>query len=73
MDLKKVKFPKGIDTSFIDNVRVRVRDYFDEHRNSPTVYETCSITGLSLDDLHELFPDGYRRGACRMAGLPFFA
>lgn len=50
-----------------------LRDYFDEHRNSPTVYETCSITGLSLDDLHELFPDGYRRGACRVAGLPFFA
>ena len=25
-----------------------------------------------LDELGELFPGGYRRGACRIAGLPFF-
>jgi linoleoyl-CoA desaturase len=34
MDLTKVKFPKGIDTSFIDNLRIRVRAYFEEHQIS---------------------------------------
>ena len=38
----------------------------------PTVCETCSKNALSLSDLLRLFPDGYRRGACRMAGLPFY-
>ena len=28
---------------------------------------------LTLTDLGRLFPEGYRRGACRMAGLPFLA
>ncbi len=36
----------------------------------PTVFETCTANRIGLDDLHRLFPDGYRRGACRMAGLP---
>jgi tRNA 2-thiouridine synthesizing protein E len=48
-----------------------LRDYFAVHRTLPTVYETCSANALSLDDLRELFPSGYRRGACRTAGLPF--
>ncbi|MEE9463070.1 MAG: fatty acid desaturase [Bacteroidales bacterium] len=51
MDLKKVKFPKGIDTSFIDNVRVRVRDYFDEHQisrygNAGMVWKTVFMLSL---------------------------
>jgi tRNA 2-thiouridine synthesizing protein E len=36
----------------------------------PLVYQTCRDNNLSLDDLKKLFPGGYRRGACRMAGLP---
>jgi len=36
----------------------------------PTIYETCRTHGLGLDELAGLFPGGYRRGACRMAGLP---
>ncbi len=49
-----------------------LRDYYAVNRMLPTVYETCSANGLSLDELRDLFPAGYRRGACRMAGLPFF-
>jgi tRNA 2-thiouridine synthesizing protein E len=48
-----------------------LRDYYQEHRNIPSVYEACSANDLSLKELTELFPDGYRRGACRLAGLPF--
>jgi len=35
----------------------------------PTVYETCEAHGLELDILESLFPDGYHRGAVRLAGL----
>jgi len=54
------------------NVIRYLRSYFSEHENLPTVYETCTENNLSLEDLLDLFPDGYRRGACRFAGLPFF-
>ncbi len=37
----------------------------------PTVFETCTANGLGLEELGKLFPGGYRRGACRLAGLPF--
>ncbi len=50
-----------------------LRDYYRKHKDIPTVFETCKANGLSLDELIELFPAGYRRGACRIAGLPFFA
>jgi len=49
-----------------------LRDYYAANRALPTVYETCSANDLSLDELRELFPAGYRRGACRVAGLPFY-
>jgi tRNA 2-thiouridine synthesizing protein E len=50
-----------------------LRDYYRIHKNIPTVYETCQANGLNLDELLNLFPAGYRRGACRAAGLPFFS
>jgi tRNA 2-thiouridine synthesizing protein E len=48
-----------------------LRDYFAVNRIIPTVFETCITNDLSLDELKVLFPTGYRRGACRLAGLPF--
>jgi len=48
-----------------------LRDYFVVTRLIPTVFEACSANDLTLEELRELFPAGYRRGACRMAGLPF--
>ena len=49
-----------------------LRDYFIINRTIPTVYETCSANDSNLEELRELFPAGYRRGACRIAGLPFY-
>lgn len=49
-----------------------LRDYYAVNRVLPAVHETCVANDLSLDNLRELFPAGYRRGACRIAGLPFF-
>ncbi len=50
-----------------------LRNYYQVTNNIPIVYEVCQAHGLDLDALNELFPGGYRRGACRIAGLPFFA
>jgi len=48
-----------------------LRDYYSRTGNIPTVFSTCKANGIEIDELRSLFPSGYRRGACRMAGLPF--
>lgn len=48
-----------------------LRDYYGKNHNIPTIYETCKAIDLKLTELQGLFPEGYRRGACRVAGLPF--
>jgi tRNA 2-thiouridine synthesizing protein E len=51
----------------------RVLDYlrgeFERAGSVPTVIQTCNTLGLELDDLEALFPDGYNRGAVKIAGL----
>ena len=50
-----------------------LRDKYKEKKSIPVIYETCKDNDCSLSELLELFPEGYRRGACRIAGLPFLA
>jgi tRNA 2-thiouridine synthesizing protein E len=35
----------------------------------PTIYETCEDNSTETDAREGLFPDGYRRGAVKIAGL----
>ena len=35
----------------------------------PTVTETCEANDLDIEELEQLFPDGYHRGAVKIAGL----
>ena len=35
----------------------------------PTICETCEANHVDLDELELLFPDGYYRGAIKLAGL----
>lgn len=35
----------------------------------PTAVETCDANDIDIDDLERLFPDGYHRGAVKIAGL----
>jgi tRNA 2-thiouridine synthesizing protein E len=49
-----------------------LRDMFDRDGILPTLYETCEDNGLELEDLRRLFPDGYHRGAVKLAGLRFW-
>ena len=50
-----------------------LRDSYGATRTIPTIFETCRVNRLRLKEFGGLFPEGYRRGACRAAGLPFFA
>jgi tRNA 2-thiouridine synthesizing protein E len=46
-----------------------IRDTFRRTRIVPTVYETCAAQNMGVKDLEKLFPDGYHRGAVKIAGL----
>jgi TusE/DsrC/DsvC family sulfur relay protein len=64
--------PEGLTEKHWEVIRF-LRNYYQAINNIPTVHEVCEAHGLDLNGLRELFPEGYRRGACRIAGLPFFA
>jgi len=46
-----------------------LRENFKKNNVVPTVYETCEANKIELDELEKLFPDGYHRGAVKIAGL----
>jgi tRNA 2-thiouridine synthesizing protein E len=46
-----------------------LRNGFKKSGTVPTVYETCEAHHLELEDLERLFPNGYHRGAVKIAGL----
>ncbi len=46
-----------------------LRRRFAEDNIVPTVYETCEANQIDLEELEKLFPDGYHRGAVKLAGL----
>ncbi|MGC1401877.1 MAG: TusE/DsrC/DsvC family sulfur relay protein [Thermodesulfobacteriota bacterium] len=46
-----------------------IRQYFGGKGVCPNVYETCRGCGLRISEMRRLFPTGYWRGACKLAGL----
>lgn len=48
-----------------------IRDTFGESGKCPLVYQTCQSNMLYLRDLKDLFPTGYLRGACKLAGITY--
>ena len=48
-----------------------IRDFFDKQGQCPIVYQTCRMNGLRLKDFEILFPTGYLRGACKLAGITY--
>jgi len=46
-----------------------LRESYDRDHDVPTVYETCEANEIEVDELQQLFPDGYHRGAVKIAGL----
>ena len=61
--------PAGLTEAHWSVIRF-IRDRFSFKGAVPVVYEICSTYNLTLDAFHKLFPTGYRRGACRIAGVP---
>ena len=51
------------------NIIRYLRAQFAENGKIPTVCETCTANRIDIADLGELFPDGYNRGALKIAGL----
>jgi TusE/DsrC/DsvC family sulfur relay protein len=48
-----------------------IRQHVVEFGVCPMADSTCHANDLHLQDLRELFPSGYLRGACRIAGIPY--
>jgi tRNA 2-thiouridine synthesizing protein E len=48
-----------------------LRETFAETGEIPAVYDTCERNQLEVEDLGRLFPDGYHRGAVKLAGLRY--
>lgn len=46
-----------------------LRKKFARDKTVPTVYETCRDNDIDIEELERLFPDGYHRGAVKIAGL----
>lgn len=46
-----------------------LRESYEKNREIPTVYEVCEALQIDIEDLERLFPDGYHRGAVKIAGL----
>lgn len=66
------QMPHGLTEKHWQIIRY-LRDYYGKTKTIPTVYATCKANGIEIDELNDLFPEVYRRGACRAAGLPFLA
>lgn len=63
----EMKMPKLTDKHWeIINI---LRDGFEKNNLVPTLYDTCEACGIDLEELQKLFPDGYHRGAVKIAGL----
>ncbi len=48
-----------------------IREFYLETGKRPVVHITCNAQNLRMADLQSLFPAGYRRGACKLAGLGY--
>jgi tRNA 2-thiouridine synthesizing protein E len=47
-----------------------IREYWQENDMAPMVRKICQHTGLRLREIHQMFPLGPAKGACKIAGLP---
>ena len=63
----EMKMPKLTDRHW--QILEFLRQRFAANNIVPTVFDTCEANHLELDELQRLFPDGYHRGAVKLAGL----
>jgi len=65
---RDMKLPAGLTERHWKVIRF-LRDHFQKNGNVATVFECCEANEMELDELERLFPDGYHRGAVKIAGL----
>ena len=65
---QEMKMPQGL-TEEHWRIIAFLRKRFEKDGKVPTVYETCGANQMDIGDLERLFPDGYHRGAVKIAGL----
>jgi tRNA 2-thiouridine synthesizing protein E len=46
-----------------------LRKSYEQTKTVPTIHETCDFLNIEFDEFEQLFPDGYHRGAVKIAGL----
>jgi len=67
----ELKIPGGQLTDNHWRIIYYLRDAYQVEHRIPNIYETCESCDLDLDTFEQLFPDGYHRGALKIAGLRF--
>ena len=45
-----------------------IREVFEQSERCPLLFEVCRANDLKVEELQRLFPSGYLRGVCRLAG-----
>jgi len=65
-----VGIPKGLTREHWDVINY-IRNMYRIAGSCPLVYETCRHCGMTRQDLKRLFPTGYLRGACKLAGVTY--
>jgi tRNA 2-thiouridine synthesizing protein E len=65
---KELKIAGGL-TEKHWNIIKYLRDSFEKNKNIPNVFDCCEANAIEIEDLERLFPDGYQRGAVKIAGL----
>jgi len=65
-----LEIPQGLTKEHWDVINF-IRGTFEDTGRCPLVYETCRKNGLNRKELKKLFPTGYLRGACKLAGITY--
>ena len=64
----EMKIPEGLTKRHWQIIEY-LRKMFDSSGKVPPIYETCEANRITIEELEKLFPDGYHRGAVKIAGL----
>lgn len=62
--------PDGLTKEHWDVIHF-IRHRFEATGRCPTLFETCRANNLRRNELRRLFPTGYTRGACMLAGVSY--
>jgi len=50
-----------------------LRQYYFEYGTLPPIKMLMRTTGFSIENIYDLFPHGFAKGVCKVAGIPKYA